>query len=77
MRIEELKREIKGVFKPPVKKWYLGKVQFGTPYMYPWNYEPWIISCRILKETTQEYKEAYIKRFPHLKKYPTRYKFIN
>lgn len=72
-----MRKEIKGVFKPPIKKWYFGKVQFGTPYMYPWNYEPYFISCRILKETTQEYRDDYLKRFPHLRDSNTRYKFTN
>ena len=67
MKIKELKREIKGVFKPPVKKYYLGKVYFGTPYFYPWNFEKWILSFRKLKEKSSESRESYAARFPHLK----------
>ena len=67
MKIKELKREIKGVFKPPVKKYYLGKVYFGTPYFYPRNFEKWMLSFRILREKSSESRESYAARFPHLK----------
>lgn len=43
---EPLLKEIKGVFKPPKKKYYFGKVKFGCPYFYPRNWNPTVISIR-------------------------------
>jgi len=45
MKIKELE-EIKGIFKPPKKEYYFGKVRHGTPYMYPRNYCGSIIKIR-------------------------------
>jgi hypothetical protein len=38
MTIKEIKRNIKGVFKLPIKSYYLGKIYHGTPYFNPWNF---------------------------------------
>ncbi len=46
MKIKELKKEIKGVFKPPKKKYYFGRVKLGAPYMFPWNYCGSVIEIR-------------------------------
>ena len=67
MKIRELKKEIWGVFKPPVKRYYLGKLAFGTPYFYPWNFEKYILHVRILKRKSDEEYKNYCERFPHLK----------
>ena len=45
MKFKELD-EIKGIFKPPKKVYYFGKVRYGTPYMYPRNYCGSIIQIR-------------------------------
>jgi len=39
-------KEIKGVFVPPIKKYYVGKIVHGAPYMYPKHFERFIISIR-------------------------------
>ena len=67
MKIRELLKEIKGVFKPPVKEYYIGKWFYGTPYFYPWNFHETIISVRKLKLRTEEDRNNYIERYPHLK----------
>ena len=41
--------EIKGTFIPPVKKYYLGRLQFGTPYMYPRKFNSTIFTIRKVK----------------------------
>jgi len=46
MKIEEIKKEIKGVFKLPKKRYYFGKALFGTPYMFPSNYCGTVIDVR-------------------------------
>lgn len=76
MKIKELKKEIKGVFKLPKKKYYLGKIAYGTPYFYPWNFHSTIISFRKLKLKSEEEKNKYAERYPHLKNEDTA-KFSN
>lgn len=68
--------EIKGAFKPPIKKYYLGKIAYGAPYFYPFKFNSTIISCRKLKLRTKEQQEEYIKGKPWLKK-SDHYKFTN
>jgi hypothetical protein len=46
MKIKEIKKEIKGVFKLPKKVYYFGKVSLGAPYMYPSNYCGSIINIK-------------------------------
>jgi len=67
MKIKEIKREIKGVFKQPVRKYYLGKIRYGTPYFNPINFESWILSFRILREKSPEDRNKYALKYPHLK----------
>lgn len=38
--------EFKGVFKQPVKKYYLGRISYGTPYMYPRKFISSILKIR-------------------------------
>lgn len=54
MKIKELLKGIKGVFKPPIKKYYFGRLVFGTPYFFPRNFNRNILSLRKLKLTPQE-----------------------
>lgn len=49
MTNKELIRDIKGVFKLPKKRYYFGKVRYGSPYMFPWNYCGSIIRIRNFK----------------------------
>lgn len=66
MKIRELLREIKGVFKPPNKVYYFGKIRYGTPYFHPRSFEPWIVNFRVLKYKDVEDYRQYVERFPHL-----------
>lgn len=54
-------------FKYPKKKFYLGRLKYGTPYFYPINFNKNIISFRklILKSKSELQEEA--------EKYPYRY----
>ena len=69
-------KEIKGVFRPPIKKYYLGKINHGAPYFYPWNFNQTIISYRKLELRNDESKAKYIKDRPWLEKRDN-YKFSN
>lgn len=46
MKISEINRSIKGVFKPPIRRYYLGKVRHGMPYFYPWDYLSTVLQVR-------------------------------
>lgn len=54
MKIKELLKEINGVFKPPIKKHYFGKIYYGTPYFYPRNFNRNILKIKKLHLTPQE-----------------------
>ena len=54
MKLKDLKKEIKGVFKPLKKRYYLGILRYGTPYFYPWGFNSTIISIRRLKLRPEE-----------------------
>ena len=61
MKLKELKKEIKGVFKPPKKRYYLGKLYYGTPYFYPINFNSTIVKIRKLKlRNDDEYFCVYV-----------------
>jgi hypothetical protein len=49
--LKEIK-DIKGVFKPPKKKYYIGKLNYGNPYFYPWNFNSTIL---IIKKEKPKY----------------------
>lgn len=70
MKIKQLLKKIKGIFKPPIKKYYFGKIRFGTPYFEPINFNSNIISIRKLKLYTQDEYNEYIKDKPWLEKDP-------
>lgn len=61
MKIKEIKKEIKGVFKPPIKSYYIGKIVYGTPYFYPWNFNQTILTIR--KERPKFLRCNYFKLF--------------
>lgn len=68
MNTIEMIRKIKGVFKLPKKRYYFGKLTYGTPYFYPIKFNKNLISIRKLKLKTKEELELYYERYPHLKK---------
>ena len=68
MKLKKLLKETKGVFKPPVKKYYLGKLKHGCPYFWPMNFNSSIISIRKLKLRSKENYSDYIKDKPWLEK---------
>lgn len=70
MKIKELLKEIKGVFKPPVKEYYIGKFAYGTPYFQPINYCDTIIKIRKLKFREVEDLFKYVVDYPHLENRP-------
>ena len=70
MKIRKLLKEIKGVFKPPKKRYYLGKIAYYTPYFLPINFNPNIINIRKLKLKSPEKLKEYQERYPHLKNTP-------
>lgn len=74
MRTKEIIKQIKGVFKLPIKKYYFGKIKHGTPYFSPMNFNPHIISFRKLKLTDKDKYEEIIKKHPWEKE---RAKFTN
>lgn len=53
--------QVKNVFKLPKKRYYLGKLAFGTPYFYPWNYNRQILTIR--KQRPQFLRCKYFKLF--------------
>lgn len=67
MKIRELLKNIKGIFKPPKKRFYFGKLAYGTPYFYPINFSSSIISIRKLKLNTEEEYLKLNKERPWLK----------
>lgn len=61
MRIKEINKSIKGVFKLPVKKYYIGKIEHGCPYFTPWNFNSNILTIR--KKRPQFLRCNYFKLF--------------
>lgn len=53
-------------FKPLIKKYYLGKINFGSPYFNPMGFCGSIIKIRRLKLTPIDVLEVKNKRFPYL-----------
>jgi len=70
MKLKQVLKEIKGVFKPPVKRYYLGKNAYGCPYFSPLGFNENIISVMKLKVRIQEEYNEYIKDKPWLDKDP-------
>lgn len=61
MKIKDIIRDIKGVFKLPVKSYYIGKIQHGCPYFYPWGFNQTILTIR--KERPKFLRCKYFKLF--------------
>lgn len=59
MKLSEIQKGIKGVFKLPVKRYYLGKITHGCPYFSPWWFNSTIITIR--KERPQYLRCKYFK----------------
>lgn len=73
----KLLREIKGVFVPPKRKYYIGKIAHGTPYFNPWNFVSTAISARRLKLKTPEQIAKYKEQYPYVVKLSNNYMFSN
>ncbi len=56
MNYNDLLKEIKGVFKPPRKEYYFGRVRYGTPIFYPRNYNSTILKFSIGKDKNNSNK---------------------
>jgi len=67
--IKEIIRSIKGIKKSPFKnlkvKYYFGKLKYGTPYFFPINFNPHIISIRKLELRTEEEYNEYLTKYPY------------
>ena len=63
MKLRKLLKEIKGVFKPPKKQYYFGRLAFGTPYFYPWKFSSTIINIWKLKLRTDEENWNELKKW--------------
>lgn len=63
MKIKQIIKEIKGVFKPPKKSYYFGKIYYGTPYFVPWNFNNQIIT--ISKKRQYFLRCKYFKIFDY------------
>ena len=61
MKTRELLKSIKGVFIPPKKEYYIGKITHGCPYFYPWNFNQTILTIR--KKRPQFLRCSYFKLF--------------
>jgi hypothetical protein len=75
MTIKQIKKDIKGVFKLPVKKYYIGKIQHGCPYFYPWYFNSNILTIR--KERAQFLRCRYFKLFGYEISYGWPIKIVN
>lgn len=74
MKTKELIKDIKGTFKLPIKKYYLGRIVHGAPYFYPRNFNKNIIFFRKLELTSQEELDKlpndYLKKAKRFKNIP-------
>lgn len=66
MKINKIIDEISGIFVPPNKRYYFGKLKHGSPYFYPRNYMSSIIRIRKLKLKTLKEQQKYFKEYTHL-----------
>ena len=63
MKIKKFLKKTKGVFVPPKKNYYIGKLAYGTPYFYPINFSSSILKIRKLKlRDDEEYLERCRKQ---------------
>jgi hypothetical protein len=54
-------RETRGVFKPPKKRYYFGRIAHGSPHYYPWNFNRTILTIR--KHRPKYLRCKYFKLF--------------
>ena len=66
MKLKALLSKIDGVFLPPVKSYYLGKIVYGTPYFWPMGFNSSILSIRKLIKNSDEDIELLCKGRPWL-----------
>ncbi|MFW5891050.1 MAG: hypothetical protein ACOC3V_00580 [bacterium] len=66
MNIKEIIKEIKGVFNLPKKEYYIGKIQYGTPYFDPMYFISTIIKIKKLKYRSEKEIEERNKKYPYL-----------
>jgi len=55
-------------FKPPIKKYYLGRLKHGTPYFWPMNFCSSIFKFRKLKKNTEEEIDKICEGRPQFRK---------
>lgn len=58
---QRMLKKLKGVFKPLIKRIYIGKIIYGTPYFHPTGFCSNIFRIRRLILTPQEIIEAEMK----------------
>lgn len=58
-------KDIKGVFKPPIKKYYIGKIVYGTPYFNPRNFISTIFQIRKLQLRSETEVAEYKQKYPY------------
>lgn len=68
MKTKELLKEISGVFVPPVKRYYFGKIVCGVPYFNPIGFVSSIVKIRRLKLRDEEEYQKKKKESPWLNK---------
>lgn len=61
MGINTIIKQIKGVFVLSKKRYYLGIIEYGAPYFYPWNFNRQILTIR--KERPKFLRCKYFKLF--------------
>lgn len=62
--MDNIIKDIKGIFKLPKKRYYLGKLSYGSPYMYPSNFNSSIIS--INKEKRKYARNSFFNLFGYV-----------
>lgn len=67
MTIREINKGIRGVFKLPTKRYYLGKVKYYCPYFLPINVNLSIVSFRKLILLSEQEVEDWKKRYPYIR----------
>lgn len=76
MKTKTLLAEIKGVFKPPKKVYYIGKKNYGTPYFDPINFISSILYIRKLQLLSSDEVKELNSKYPWLSTRPE-HKFSN
>lgn len=61
MNLKEITKTIKGIFFLPKKRYYIGKLTYGSPYFDPWNFNKTILTIR--RQRPQYLRCNYFKLF--------------